>query len=509
MSWQTAATSKDMAAAAATDEGFPSAVAWDAAFSHVEQRKEESNRLAAARLAEDARGQAAAEEARKQQLEEEEGRAQWLSSRAAERRRQCEQERLQDEEAKRKQLQDQTELAASQALSRQARQANINAEYQAQQRLRAAAAEEERQQARMDDSAPALAASQDAAQGRRLHEQALLRIEEERMRQEAAQRQEEFRQREQQAEAELEAGVAARAREAAQQERRREEEIDKESARRLEEDRQGREQAELQEWVRVEAESRSDFQSLAGDDEVDWGAVSWVDVDAERASAWSENAASSGEAGVPTPAASRGRMRLQGLPTRILVDRHGDRYILGSISETTEKLAFLFDIRIKLLEKHERDVVKHHGVEYLPSALQKIAWQTLRQKFEAERPDLLRKAAQITGDNRQAFHRTVLRFFTTTMFNWYGGMIWARAVLATGAEPTADPVDGPRLSARAVAASQGGEPGPVVGVKHKISEAKKARTRAKALVSQADVAATTCSGGADNAWVAYSRFSVA
>ncbi len=56
----------------------------------------------------------------------------------------------------------------------------------------------------------------------------------------------------------------------------------------------------------------------------------------------------------------------------------------------------------------------------------------------------------------------------------------ARRILqAAGRQALLYPIEGPRLSRRSQAASQGQEPPPVEGVHHKVSQAKQMRERAK------------------------------
>ena len=213
-------------------------------------------------------------------------------------------------------------------------------------------------------------------------------------------------------------------------------------------------------------------------------------------------------------AASQGQpFRREGLPCRAVVQRSGDRFVVSSPAEMTDFIRRV--LRCRADELNARGSRTYE--EFLPLDAQK----RIREKVESEwlqepqtqllSGEVWRRACatarEATERGERAspndlYKRSMRSYWKTTVFHRFGGLPWLYAlsaighvpasfvetyqaiidekIRAAGREPQAQgPVAGPRLSERALAASQGHDVPPIRGVQHRVSDAKRLRQQAQ------------------------------
>ena len=120
-----------------------------------------------------------------------------------------------------------------------------------------------------------------------------------------------------------------------------------------------------------------------------------------------------------------------------------------------------------------------------------------------------RLAEEFPGEEsvRVRYARNLRSYWNTAQFNDFGGVLWLtllcslgfinaeivtfvsrvveKRIREAGRQPSEGPLTGPRQSKRAQAATLGNDLPPVMGIQHKMSEAKKQREAAKLAVKRA------------------------
>ncbi len=203
------------------------------------------------------------------------------------------------------------------------------------------------------------------------------------------------------------------------------------------------------------------------------------------------------------PAASRGEeeqegmFRRDGVPCSAVVDRKGDIWVMSSQQESTEHLRHLLELRLAKL--------RDWGLEedaFLPLEAQREVQSSLQEQWLRE-PNTRQITWHLAGKSQDQQKRTLASYWKTTQFHRYGGMVWARILIAVGdispriieianeiiaekireagRDPSDTPAPNPRLSARALAAAQGKAVPARTGIQHRRSEAEVAREEAQRL----------------------------
>ena len=199
---------------------------------------------------------------------------------------------------------------------------------------------------------------------------------------------------------------------------------------------------------------------------------------------------------VPDSGRRDGNFRRNGLPRRALVDRTGDLWIVSSEREQLDTISHVLALRLQKLRElgfDEQDMLPWPAQQEIQKALFE---EWLEEPLGSE---MRRRWSQGTSDTRI---RNIGSAWKTTQFHRYGGQVWLRILIALGdipnviigicneivaekvrqaqREPTTGLVEGPRLSARSLAASQGQVPPPVQAAKRAREQAK--RTQKKLLL---------------------------
>jgi hypothetical protein len=178
------------------------------------------------------------------------------------------------------------------------------------------------------------------------------------------------------------------------------------------------------------------------------------------------------------------------------VDRTGDLWIVSSEREQLDTISHVLALRLQKLRElgfDEQDMLPWPAQQEIQKALFE---EWLEEPLGSE---MRRRWSQGTSDTRI---RNIGSAWKTTQFHRYGGQVWLRILIALGdipnviigicneivaekvrqaqREPTTGLVEGPRLSARSLAASQGQVPPPVQAAKRAREQAK--RTQKKLLL---------------------------
>ena len=202
-------------------------------------------------------------------------------------------------------------------------------------------------------------------------------------------------------------------------------------------------------------------------------------------------------------AASQGQRR-QGLPCRVLADRAGDLYSVGTRQFTRDTFAAVLLLRL--------NEMRREGLRFIEEELPHEACDRVRKAVmdawmqEPQQRSVL-QTVQSKCSTRDKYMREVRTRFRTAMFQRFGGYDWFLIFIALGdvspetvaifndivatriqeaaqREATREPRDDARLSARSQAARQGQPLPEVQGLQHTPSQGHQLRSKAKMLQSK-------------------------
>ena len=196
------------------------------------------------------------------------------------------------------------------------------------------------------------------------------------------------------------------------------------------------------------------------------------------------------------PARDSTIFRRSGLPCRALVDRQGDLWVVSSERQQLDCIAHVLALRREKVQE-----LRGNAFDILPVTAQKAIQRALYEEW-LQGPIGREMQGRWGHGNSDARIRNLASAWKTTQFNFYGGQVWLRLLIALGdipdmiidicnelvaetirqkaqRESTIGLVKHPRLSMRSLAAAQGEVPPPVQGIQHKTSAAKAAREIAK------------------------------
>ena len=196
-----------------------------------------------------------------------------------------------------------------------------------------------------------------------------------------------------------------------------------------------------------------------------------------------------------------GRLRREGLPSHVLVQRKGDlfQYLHPDVREVEECLSVVFLLRAAKVTEVSQDNDAILGSKERKEVVQQYFKYWLDQQDARKLCELRDRIGTQDGDTR-----TLVRNFRTFVFSRFGGLAWLHWYVAigdvppelvlmanlhiqrvirdeAGREPASSAQPEPRSSERNRAIRAGEEAPPLRGVNRKISEGKALRKQAQVL----------------------------